>query len=162
MERRFTLFPDELHNHENGDFGIMHWIFAFGILVSLLFVFVISYKNKPPQGPNRFGETASPVDFTTAVRRFFTGYFDFKGRASRTEFWYAMLFYVLMLFVLGQLNLPDIIVSILLLVTMIPFFSVTARRLHDTNRSGWFQLVSWFMPVGTIVALFWFNEPARD
>lgn len=140
----------------------MHWIFAFGILVSLLFVFVISYKSKPPQGPNRFGEVASPVDFTTAVRRFFTGYFDFTGRASRTEFWYAMLFYVLFLFVLGQLNLPDIVVSTLLLVTMIPFFSVTTRRLHDTNRSGWLQLVSWFMPVGTIVALFWFNEPPLD
>lgn len=140
----------------------MHWIFAFGILVSLLFVFVISYKNKPSQGPNRFGKTASPVSFTTAVRRFFTGYFDFKGRASRTEFWYAMLFYVLLLFVLGLLNLPDIVVSILLVVTMIPFFSVTTRRLHDTNRSGWYQLVSWFMPVGTIIALFWFNEEPCD
>ncbi|WP_353405248.1 DUF805 domain-containing protein [Brucella sp. NBRC 13694] len=140
----------------------MHWIFVFGILVSLLFVFVFSNKNKPPQGPNRFGMVASPVDFVTAVRRFFTGYFDFKGRASRTEFWYAMLFYVLLLFVLGRLNLPDIIVSILLVVTMIPFFSVTARRLHDTNRSGWYQLVSWFMPVGTIVALFWFNEEPCD
>ena len=73
-----------------------------------------------------------------------------------------MLFYVLLLFVLGLLNLPDIAVSIVLLITMVPFFSVTARRLHDTNRSGWFQLVSWFMPVGTIVALFWFNEPPRD
>src|SRR5690606_23225894 len=140
----------------------MLWIFVFGILASLLFVFVISYKNRPSQGPNRFGETSSPVDFPTAVVRFFTGYFDFKSRASRTEFWYAMLFYVLLLFVLGLLNLPDIAVSIVLLITMVPFFSVTARRLHDTNRSGWFQLVSWFMPVGTIVALFWFNEPPRD
>jgi len=150
------------HNHENGDFRLMHWIFAFGILASLLVVFVISYKSKPSQGPNRFGKTASPVGFTTAVRRFFTGYFDFTGRASRTEFWYAMLFYVLLLFVLGLLNLPDIVLSILMVVTLIPFFSVTTRRLHDTNRSGWYQLVSWFMPVGTIIALLWFNEEPRD
>lgn len=140
----------------------MHWIFVFGILVSLLFVFVISYNNKPLQGPNRFGVTALPVDFLTAIVRFFTGYFDFKGRASRTEFWYAMFFYVLLLFVLARLNLSDLIVTILLVITMVPFFSVTTRRLHDTNRSGWYQLVSWFMPVGTIVALFWFNEPPRD
>ncbi|MEJ5020967.1 DUF805 domain-containing protein [Ochrobactrum vermis] len=140
----------------------MHWIFAFGILVSLLFVFAFSNKNQPPQGPNRFGVAASPVDCLTAMRRFYTGYFDFKGRASRTEFWYAMLFYVLLLFVLVRLNLPDLVVSILLVITMIPFFSVTARRLHDTNRSGWYQLVSWFMPVGTIVALLWFNEEPRD
>ncbi len=140
----------------------MHWIFALGILISLLFVFMISYKNNPPQGPNRFGVAASPVDFLAAVGRFFAGYFDFKSRASRTEFWYAMLFYVLLLFVIARLNLPDIVVTVLLVATMVPFFSVTARRLHDTNRSGWFQLVSWFMPMGTIVALFWFNEPPRD
>ncbi len=146
----------------------MHWIFAFGILafgllVSLLFVFVISSRGKPLQGPNRFGVTASPVSFSTAVQRFITGYFDFKGRASRTEFWYAILFYVLLLFILALLNLPDLVVSILLLVTMIPCFSVMARRLHDTNRSGWFQLVTWVVPpIGTIIALFWFNEEPRD
>lgn len=140
----------------------MLWIFAFGILASLLVVFVISYKSKPSQGPNRFGKTASPVSFTTAVRRFFTGYFDFTGRASRTEFWYAMLFYVLLIFVLALLNLPDIAFLIFQVFTMIPFFSVTTRRLHDTNRSGWYQLVSWFMPVGTIVALFWCNEEPSD
>ncbi len=70
------------------------------------------------------------------MKRFFTGYFDFTGRASRSEFWYAMLFYVLLLFVLGLFNLPDIVVSIVLVVTTIPIFSITARRLHDTNRSG--------------------------
>ncbi|MGW8906655.1 DUF805 domain-containing protein [Brucella cytisi] len=97
------------------------------------------------------------------MQRFFTGYFDFKGRASRTEFWYATLFYVLLLFVLAQLNLPDLVVSILLVVTIIPFFSVMARRLHDTNRSGWFQLVTWVMPpIGTIIALLWLNEEPRD
>ncbi|MGW8911058.1 DUF805 domain-containing protein [Brucella cytisi] len=100
--------------------------------------------------------------FRLRSEKFFTGYFDFNGRASRTEFWYAMLFYVLLLFVLARLNLPDLVVSILLVITMIPFFSVTARRLHDTNRSGWYQLVSWFMPVGTIVALLWFNEEPND
>lgn len=140
----------------------MHWIFAFGILASLLVVFVISYKSRPSQGPNRFGKTASPVSFTTAVRRFFTGYFNFTGRASRTEFWYAMLFYVLLILMLGLLNLSDLVLSILLAFTLIPFHSVAARRLHDTNRSGWYQLVSWFMPVGTIIALFWCNEEPYD
>ncbi|NKC51895.1 DUF805 domain-containing protein [Ochrobactrum cytisi] len=97
------------------DFRVWHTGFT-------AFCFVFSYKNKPPQGPNRFGVTALPVDFPTAVRKFFTGYFDFNGRASRTEFWYAMLFYVLLLFVLARLNLPDLVVSILLVITMIPFF----------------------------------------
>jgi len=141
----------------------LHWLFAIGILASLLFAFGMSSRGKPPTGPNRFGVTASSVNFSTAVQRFFTGYFDFKGRASRTEFWYATLFYVLLLFVLAQLNLPDLVVSILLVVTIIPFFSVMARRLHDTNRSGWFQLVTWVMPpIGTIIALLWLNEEPRD
>ncbi|MBB5704601.1 hypothetical protein FHS76_004524 [Ochrobactrum daejeonense] len=141
----------------------MHWLFAFGILISLLFIFLVSNKSKPPEGPNRFGVTASPVNFTTAVQSFFIGYLDFKGRASRTEFWYAALFYVLLLFILAQLNLPDTVASILLVVTIIPLFAVMARRLHDTNRSGWFQLVTWGMPpIGTIIALLWFNEEPRD
>lgn len=140
----------------------MHWFFAIGILVSLLIVSAIFFLNKPPEDPNRFGLKASPVNFLTAVQKFFSNYFDFKGRASRSEFWYAMLFYVVSCFILALLHLPDILVAIFLLATLIPFFSVTARRLHDTNRSGWFQLVSWFMPVGTIIAVLWFSEPARD
>ncbi|TKT82478.1 DUF805 domain-containing protein [Aquamicrobium sp. LC103] len=140
----------------------MHWLFAVGILVSLLVVSAIIFSNKPPEGPNRFGSNAPSVGFVSAVQGFFSNYFNFTGRASRSEFWYAMLFYVVACFALGFLNVPDILVSIFLLGTLIPFFSVTARRLHDTNRSGWFQLVSWFAPVGTIIAIFWFSEPPRD
>ncbi|MEO9338601.1 DUF805 domain-containing protein [Mesorhizobium sp. SB112] len=140
----------------------MHWLFAVGILGSLLVVSAVFFLNKPPEGRNRFGVKAPSVKFVSAVQRFFSNYFNFTDRASRSEFWYAMLFYVVVCFLLGLVNVPDILVSLFLLGTLIPFFSVTARRLHDTNRSGWFQLVSWFAPVGTIIAVLWFSEPPRD
>ncbi|MBC8719943.1 DUF805 domain-containing protein [Ochrobactrum sp. Marseille-Q0166] len=138
-------------------------ILVISIVALLLAVSALFFLNKPSQGPNRFGPGASPVDFPSAVRRFFSNCFDFKGRASQTEFWYAMLFYVATGLLLGFLQVPDMLITIFLLGTLIPFLSVAARRLHDTNRSGWLQLVLWVMPpIGTIVAVFWLKEPPRE
>ena len=64
--------------------------------------------------------------FIDAVKRFFIGYMEFRGRSSRREFWLAMLFFI-----------PVIVVIIL-------------RRLHDANRTGWWFLLG---HVGTILAL---------
>ncbi|MEJ5027446.1 PIN domain-containing protein [Brucella anthropi] len=69
-----------------------------------------------------------------------------RWRANRTEFGCSAPFYVLLLFILAQLNLSDRVASILLVVTIIPFVEVMARCLHGTNRSGWFQLFTWVMP----------------
>ncbi|MBV7483169.1 DUF805 domain-containing protein [Bordetella sp. BOR01] len=102
------------------------------------------------------------ANFWEASRRFFSNYFNFRGRASRSEFWYAMLFFVAVSLLIGVIGLPDILASIWLLGTMVPFLSVSARRLHDTNRSGWLQIVSWFAPVGMIIAICWFSQPPRD
>ncbi|MBO9355457.1 DUF805 domain-containing protein [Bordetella petrii] len=134
-------------------------LICFFVLLATFFLF---FRYKPPAGPNRFGAAASPVSFAVASIRFFSNYFDFRGRASRSEFWYAMLFYVAACFVIGVINPPDILSSIWLLATLVPFLSVSARRLHDTNRSGWLQLVSWIAPVGTIIGIRWFSEPPND
>lgn len=77
-------------------------------------------------------------------------YADFSGRASRSEFWYFRLFNVLTF-----IGIYLIIVAIKIVIGIdlgflilaypialfIPNFAVTARRLHDTNRSGWWQLL---------------------
>lgn len=100
----------------------MHWFFAVGIFFSLMVVSAIFFLNKPPEGQNRFGVKAPSVNFVNAVQRSFSNYLNFRGRARRSEFWYAMLFYVVVCFLLGLLNVPDILVSIFLLGTLIPFF----------------------------------------
>ena len=78
------------------------------------------------------------LSFPDAVKKCFKKYFDFKGRASRSEYWYFTLFIVLgyavgigLIFVNAQLFW---LLMIFLLVVMIPWISVTARRLHDINK----------------------------
>ena len=73
----------------------------------------------------------------------------FKGRANRSEFWYFTLFYFIFLTItyfidvsfLGWDPMDPTSIGVLstayLLVTLIPSFSVTIRRLHDINKSGW-------------------------
>ena len=73
----------------------------------------------------------------------------FKGRANRSEFWYFTLFYFIFLTItyfidvsfLGWDPMGPTSIGVLstayYLVTLIPSFSVTIRRLHDINKSGW-------------------------
>ena len=58
----------------------------------------------------------------------------FKGRANRSEFWYFTLFYFI-LFTIASIDVS--LSTAYYLVTLIPSFSVTIRRLHDINKSGW-------------------------
>lgn len=133
------------------------------VLVSvLLLIQLLFLRYKPPEGPNRFGGAALPVTFTDAVKLFFSRYFDFSGRSSRSEFWYAVALFAAVSFLIGLANAPDILFSIWSLGTLVPLLAVSARRLHDTNRSGWAQIASWFSPIGTIIAIVWFCEGPRD
>jgi uncharacterized membrane protein YhaH (DUF805 family) len=92
------------------------------------------------------------MDFQEAVRTCFAKYFDIEGEASRPEFWWFFLF-------VGVINFALAVVSnklsgLFSLVVLVPFIAVTIRRLHDTNRSGWW-LLSWFVPVvGWLILVF--------
>lgn len=77
-----------------------------------------------------------------AVTRFFRKYVVFSGRASRSEFWWAILGYVIVSVVLSWLgemsrNGLDWLSSLWSLATFLPMLAVLVRRLHDSNRSGW-------------------------
>lgn len=86
------------------------------------------------------------ISFTDAVKRFFNKYADFKGRASRGEYWWVILFVsvcnILSLFLsvfLGEAG--TLIDSIWHIAIFIPLLSVATRRLHDSNLSGgWITL----------------------
>jgi uncharacterized membrane protein YhaH (DUF805 family) len=76
----------------------------------------------------------------------FQNYVAFNGRAKRAEFWYFFLFSFLGAICLSILDMaifPRNEVGVLSLIftvlTFLPYISVTCRRLHDTNRSGWWQ-----------------------
>jgi uncharacterized membrane protein YhaH (DUF805 family) len=90
-------------------------------------------------------------------------YAVFSGRARRKEYWYFFLFNLLITIVLlvidgmaGTLIAEGgigLLSSIYGLAVLIPFFAVAVRRLHDTDRSGWWLLI-WLIPlIGAIVIL---------
>ena len=91
------------------------------------------------------------MDFQTSIKTCFTKYADFTGRASRPEYWWFFLFCFLANAILSIISSG--IGAIFSLATILPSFAVGARRLHETNRSGWWQLL-WFVPVvGWIVII---------
>ena len=100
---------------------------------------------QPPQQPAPQYQprvTASPMmDPVTAVKTCFKKYFDFKGRARRSEFWWFILFVVIVSSALSYFGLivPGIgYVSLAFtLAVLIPELSALCRRLHDTNHGSW-------------------------
>lgn len=96
----------------------------------------------------------------------FTKYAQFSGRSRRKEFW---LFYLMLIIATVVLTGVDILIGafdpvsgfgllsgIFTLAIIVPSLAVSVRRLHDTNRSGWWLLLSVIPLLGTIVLLiFW-------
>ena len=103
------------------------------------------------------------MDFWTAVRTCYSKYATFRGRAARSEYWYFMLFTVLIAAVAGVIdaglfwnaqNSPAYL--IVTLVNFLPGLAVSVRRLHDTDRSGWWWLIVFVPVIGCIVLLIWY------
>ncbi len=88
-------------------------------------------------------------------------YANFEGRARRTEYWMFQLFNVIALFVAmivdvtigvaAQFPVPVLTIAYSL-ATMVPSIAVAIRRLHDTDRSGWWLLLG-LVPFGSVVIL---------
>ncbi len=108
------------------------------------------------------------MDFQTAVRTCLAKYATFSGRAARSEFWWFVLFNVLANFALGLIDTaifgtaPDsaaIFAPLFSLAMLIPNIAVAVRRLHDTDRSGWWYLLILIPLIGIIVLIVWWATP---
>jgi len=94
--------------------------------------------------------------YMDAMRR----YFDFGGRTSRKDFWIYVLVYIVIyiiaaaidwsLFGRGMGQSVGIVTGIVGLIHLIPGIAVTVRRLHDTDRSGWWILIVLVPLIGAI------------
>ena len=87
-------------------------------------------------------------------------YATFSGRATRSEYWYLVLFGYLLAFIIVFVGMsvesPELMIglsTVLGLILFVPSLSVCVRRLHDTGRSGWWYLLILIPYVGGI-ALF--------
>lgn len=74
------------------------------------------------------------MSFVNAIKSGFRNYVTFKGRASRSEFWWWTLFAVLVQSATSIID--DTVNSIASLALLLPGIAVNVRRLHDTNRRG--------------------------
>ena len=104
------------------------------------------------------------ITFGEAINSGFRNMFKFTGRASRTEFWYFILFYTLVFYTLGivvsylipfvmlktqhpiTLESALMIVSFIAFILIIPLVGITIRRLHDSERKGAWVL-SYLLPM---------------
>lgn len=112
-----------------------------------------SGKNTP-QADDKTIPHNSRMSFAQSIITCFKKYADFKGRASRSEYWWFALF--ISLFGSYLINQVEGIWKILTyLGLIIPLMSVGTRRLHDTGRSGWWQLLQ-LTGVGIVFLLIWY------
>ena len=88
------------------------------------------------------------MTFFDAVKVCFAKYADFDGRASRPEYWWFLLAVSLGSAAADSIGLR--VAGLFWAVTILPLLAVGARRLHDTNRSGWWQLLG-LAPFGVFV-----------
>ena len=96
---------------------------------------------------NNYGNSSEDKDFFSGIGTCLKKYAVFEGRASRSEFWPYFFVYMFGSYILDvsteatQIPILGIITLIVSLGGMLPMISVGCRRLHDINKSGWWQLI---------------------
>jgi uncharacterized membrane protein YhaH (DUF805 family) len=96
-------------------------------------------------------------DIQKAVKTCFKKYLDFSGRAARPEFWWFVLFQVLVSMALGIISVQ--LQGLGNLIMLLPGLAVGARRLHDIDKTAWLLLL-WLIPVlGWILLIYWAVQP---
>jgi len=120
------------------------------------------------------------LSFNEALQTGMRKYFDFTGRARVSDYWYFTLFCVFLYLLVYSAAifleymgsgrfwqfkfvnnnvLFDFTVILLTLFLIIPSLSLTARRLHDTNKSGWWQLLCLTL-IGNLLLFYWVLLPS--
>ena len=130
----------------------------------------------PPQGGpygyhqqavQRWGsQPGVSVGFGAAIKRFYSKYAQFSGRASRSEYWWVALYLGLIYFVLSLLvsagtdslgnttglgSMAAVLLGVFALGHIVPSIAIGVRRLHDINISGWLYLIVLLPYVGGLV-----------
>ncbi len=91
------------------------------------------------------------MEFIPAVKTCMTKYIDINGRASRSEYWWFVLSYVILVIIASFIS--QNLATLVLLVYLCPLITAQVRRLHDGDRSGWWVLLG-LIPIANLVLLY--------
>lgn len=109
------------------------------------------------------------MSFADAIKSVLSQYATFSGRARRSEYWFWFLAYFIVAIVASFIDQamgvkagqPGPAVIVLALALLLPNLAVTVRRLHDTDRSGWWILIGAIPLVGAIVLLVFYVSDSK-
>ena len=95
------------------------------------------------------------INLFNAIKICFKKFFIFTNRASRSEYWWFILFYTIFATIPTFVPNENVVVFgyIMSLLLFIPGIAATVRRLHDINKSGWFIFISLIPILGSIIVL---------
>ena len=102
------------------------------------------------------------MNFVESIQTCYKKFFDFSGRASKSEYWWFQLYnaiiYVLTFIFEGDLTL---LFSILIIVNIIPIWAAAVRRVHDSDKSGWMVLISVIPIIGLYVIVLLIQDGSK-
>lgn len=118
------------------------------------------------------------VGFWEAVSRAFSNYCNFNGRASRSEYWWFMLFNFIVTMVLSaghgfsthsmvasmnafSLDTFSVLTYIWGLIVLLPTLGLSWRRLHDIGKGGGWYFIGLIPVVGGILLIVWFCQSSQ-
>lgn len=104
------------------------------------------------------------MGFVDSIKSGFAHYVKFNGRARRSQYWWWTLF-VFIVAIIAQvldnvIGTNGVVSLIIGLGLFLPGLSVAIRRLHDTDKTGWWILIALVPLVGIIVLLIFFLTPS--
>src|SRR6056300_678601 len=92
-------------------------------------------------------------------------YAVFNGRAQRKEYWMFLLFNIIislgLTFIEALISISSTISGIYNLAVLLPGMGVSIRRLHDTNRTGWWLLIGLIPILGAIVLIVFMAQDSQ-
>jgi len=102
------------------------------------------------------------MNFIESIQTCYKKFFDFSGRASKSEYWWFQLYnaviYVLTFVFQGDLTL---LFSILVIANIIPTYAAAVRRIHDSDKSGWMVLIAVIPLIGLYVIVLLLQEGSK-